>query len=107
MIGVWADVHPAPVDPTVARDKFVHSDDEEGPGGVVVQRETALRLPLVVFICPYQVIVIVVKQAEVLGVALPAVWIFTAEVKCLTLHTVHLCGYDTGQTCKNESVLGV
>ena len=54
---IWlaANVYPAPICPTVLWDEFLHPDNEEGPVGVVIQGESAVSHPLVVFVCPYQV----------------------------------------------------
>lgn len=100
-----ADIHPTPVCPAVRWEEFVHPDDEEGPGGVVKQKETSICLPLIVFLCPYQGIgghIAVIVTAEVLMIVHPAIWIYTSEVKSLTFDTGNSCGSDTDQSYQLE-----
>lgn len=109
MIRARGNVHPTPVHPAVLGGEFVHADDEEGSGGVVVQRETSIFLPLVVFFCPYQgaeghIAIFVI--AEVLSITLPAIFIFTSEVKCLAFHTGNNSwALYTEQSCQSEKNL--
>lgn len=108
VIGEEANVDPTPVRPAVLWDEFVHPDDEECFGGVVVQRETSPALPLVVFVCPYQRVeghIVIVVIAEVLGIVPLVVFIFTSEVKSLAFHTSNSGGFDTDQSCQSEKVV--
>lgn len=50
MIRQLGELNSTPVRPAVVWVKFIHPDDEEGPGGVVVYREAPFFLPLVVFV---------------------------------------------------------
>lgn len=103
MVRVDAAVHPTQVRPAVLHGEFVHRDNEEVSGGVVVQGETSVSHQLVVFVCPYQVtghVAIVV--AEVLSVVPKGVWIVTPEVKSLAFHTGDSFGFDTDQSCQSK-----
>lgn len=97
MVSAITDVHPTLVRPTVLCVQFVHSDDHEVSRGVVVQRETILFRPLVVYVCPDQTSRLV---AEVLSIALQVLWIFTREGKCLSFPASYSCGLDTCQGCQ-------
>jgi len=107
VVSVQVDVHPTPVRPAVPWREVLQPDDEEGPGGVVVQRETPVFLPLVVVLCPYQVdgahfvIILIIVIAEVLSVVLLAIFIFTSEVKPLAFHNGHSRGFDTDPSCRS------
>lgn len=104
MIRVETDGHPAQVHPAVLRGQFVHPDNEEDSGGVVIQTEASVSYSLVVFVSPYQVFGghIVTIMAEVLTVVRTVVWIVTSKVEPLTFHTGNRFGFHSDQSCQSE-----
>lgn len=108
VVSVRAKVHPAPVRPGVLWHEVVHPDDEEGSGGVVIQRETSTSHQPLMAVCRYEGPGgdAVVALAEVLLVDLTAILISTPEFQSLTLHG-SFCR-DTDESCEpNYNVLVV
>lgn len=100
-------MHPTPVRPAVLQGEFVHTDNEEGSGVVVVQRETSIFV-FCMFFSTYQGLgghIVIIVMAEVLSIALQAVSIVTSEVKSLSFHTSNSCGFDTDQSCQSEKAV--
>lgn len=104
IISMHGSLYPTPVCPIVFCLNFVHPDNEEGSSGIVIQRETTISHPLVLFVCPYQRTMgnMAVIMAEVLSTTLLVILIFTSEVKCLAFHSCNSFGFGTDQSCQPE-----